>query len=148
MRKLSLWSAVSQDRWIQERMCQTGKLLTRELLSGVLIHCLNTHRNFTSGLEYKRCLFPGSYLAGFGYGLPWGRDCPYVSVWLTSARPRAPMFEPSLSALFMKSNALILGMEIVLPDFPIDFESRNLRSVMHSTLDRWSEETQGDFHPY
>ena len=58
------------------------------------------------------------------------------------------MFEPSLSALFMKSNALILGMEIVLPDFPIDFESRNLRSVMHSTLDRWSEETQGDFHPY
>ncbi|XDA86994.1 hypothetical protein R6Z07M_016691 [Ovis aries] len=37
------------------------------------------------------------------------------------------MFEPSLSALFMRSNALILGMETVLPDFPIDSESRNLR---------------------
>lgn len=115
MRKLNLWSAVSQDRWIQERMCQTGKLLTWELLSGVLIHCLNTHRSFISGLEYERCLFPGGCLAAFGYGLPWGRDCPYVAVWLTSASPRAPMFEPSLSALYVRSNS---GNGNLLSRFP------------------------------
>ena len=55
-----------------------GSYWPGELLSGVLIHCLNTQRNFTSGLEYKRCLFPGSSLAGFGQGLPWGRDCPML----------------------------------------------------------------------
>ncbi|XP_014335004.1 spermatogenesis-associated serine-rich protein 1 [Bos mutus] len=44
------------------------------------------------------------------------------------------MFETSLSALFRRSNALILGMEIVLPDLPIDLESRNLRIMRNKCL--------------
>lgn len=128
----------SFSRYIHmERTHPTGKLLTWELLSAVLFICLSICKNFILGYKRQNLVgFLGAVQLGLGAAFP-GSGIAFVLLFglLILAGPRCPFFVPSLFASFVRSNALILGMEIVLPDFPIGFESRNLRSVMHSVLD-------------
>lgn len=127
-----------------DRTHQTGKLRPGNFSWG-LIHWLSIHRNFILGVKMQ--MGPVSWeLFSQVWVLPsWVWDCPCVAVWLTYLVQGAHSLS-SLCSPCIRSHTLTLGMEILLPDFPFGFESRNMRSVMHSVLDWWLEETRGNFH--